>query len=77
MLFTMWHTSCLQMEAWQHVKPLAWLDRLINMPAWKVQNGTVISTLPVAAHRQPLTCLAGLTYQQCKVVAQLSATLRQ
>jgi hypothetical protein len=34
------HPLRLQMEAWQHIKPLAWLDRLINMPAWKVRYGT-------------------------------------
>jgi hypothetical protein len=26
----------LQMEAWQHMKPLAWIDWLINTPSWKV-----------------------------------------
>lgn len=26
----------LQMEAWQHIKPLAWLDWLLKMPSWKV-----------------------------------------
>lgn len=26
----------LQLEAWQHIKPLAWLDRVIRMPSWKV-----------------------------------------
>lgn len=28
--------ALVQMEAWQHIVPLAWLDRLISAPAWKV-----------------------------------------
>jgi len=27
------------MEAWQHIKPLAWLDWLLKMPSWKVCTG--------------------------------------
>lgn len=28
----------LQIEAWQHISYLAWVDKLINMPSWKVRR---------------------------------------